>query len=206
MPDLTPKDIRPMDARWVAGFSNWGGVSPYDIFRGWTDDAHKLFPHYPDGLRIVGDGHDPDRYPWVPKRLKRDGLDGREAIALINATSFRGTSVILRRTIQKQPTIWSLHAWFDDLEVYRSRKRVDLSTIPDIAAAAALILAVDAERMLRRAAEDPTGPRIQICIAHNLSEDMNAHFVETVHGHLQTRAIQIEPESWSGSPVYVVRA
>lgn len=69
---------------------------------------HKLFPHYPDGLRIVGDGYDLDRYPWIPKRLKRDGIDGREAIALINATSFCGTSIVLRRWMEKQPMIWML--------------------------------------------------------------------------------------------------
>jgi predicted nucleotidyltransferase len=206
MPDLTPKDICPMDARWVAGFSTWGGVSPYDIFRGWTDDAYKLFSHYPDGLRIVGDSHDLGSYPWVPKRLKRGNLDGREAIALINSTSFRGISVVLRRRIEKRPTIWSLRAWFEDLELYRSRKRVDLSTLPDTVAAAALILAVDAERMLRRAAEDPAEPRIQICIAHDLNEDVNTYLVDPLYSHLETRAIRIEPESWNGPPVSIVFA
>jgi len=75
-----------------------------------------------------------------------------------------------------------------------------------MAAAAALILAVDAERMLRRAAESSGEPRIQISIGHELSEDMNAYFVEAVHDHLKTRAIRVEPEEWSGPPVSAVRA
>jgi hypothetical protein len=138
--------------------------------------------------------------------LKHGNLDGREAIALINSTSFRGISVVLRRRIEKRPTIWSLRAWFEDLELYRSRKRVDLSTLPDTVAAAALILAIDAERMLRRAAEDSAEPRIQICIAHDLNEDVNTYLVDPLYSHLETRAIRIEPESWNGPPVSIVFA
>lgn len=72
-------------------------------------------------------------------------------------------------------------------------------------AAAALILAVDAERMVRRATEDPAEPRIRISLAHNSDDDMNKNFVGTVFGYLQTRAIRVEPESW-GSSVSIVRA
>jgi nitrogen fixation protein len=206
MPDFTPSDIRPMDGRWVAGFARNGIVSPYDIFRGWTDQAHKLFPDYPDGLRVVGDGHDLSNYPWVPKRVRAGCLDGREAIVLVNATRFWGTSIILRRGIEKDFASWTLHARFENLELYRSRKRIDLSTLPDMAAAAALILAVDAERMLRRAAEELAGPSVQIRIGHDLDKDMRSYFVDAVHDHLQSRAIRIEPENWSGPPVSVVRA
>jgi len=39
MPDLTPRDIRPMDGRWAAGFADYGIVSPSCIFRGWTDET-----------------------------------------------------------------------------------------------------------------------------------------------------------------------
>lgn len=206
MPDFAPNDLRPMDGRWVAGFSQWGDVSPYDIFRGWTDEAHKLFPHYPEGLRIVGDGHELGSYPWVPPCLKVGDFDGREAIVLINATPFRGTSVVLRRRVEKDPENWTLHAWFEHLEFYRSRRRVDLSTLPDLAAAVALILAVDAERMLRRAAEGPVGLRIQVRISRKLDEDMNAQFIDAVHNHLQTRTIRIEPEEWAGPLVSVLCA
>ncbi len=205
MPDLTPNDIRPMDGRWVAGFCGGGSVSPFDIFRGWTDEAHKLFPHYPDGLRVVGNGQNLNSYPWIPKHLKNNDLDGRDAIALVNATLFGGTSVVLRRRIEKASAIWTLHAGFENMELYRSRKRVELSTLPDMAAAAALILAVDAERMLRRTAEESAGARVQISVRHDLGESMNAYFVESVRAHLQTRAIRIEPEEWSGPLVSVVR-
>jgi len=206
MPDFTPNGLRPMDGRWVAGFSKWGGVSPYDIFRGWTDDARKLFPHYPEGLRVIGGNRDLASYPWVPKRLKAGGFDGREAVALVNATPLKGTSIVLRRKVEQGSENWILHAWFEHLEFYRSRKRVDYSTLPDLAAAAALILAVDAERMLRRAAEESAGAGIQICVRRDLDEDMNVHFIDAVHNHLQARRIRIEPEGWSCPPASVVRA
>jgi predicted nucleotidyltransferase len=206
MPDLTPINIRPMDGWWVAGFAPHGIVSPYDIFRGWTDQAHRLFPNYPDRLRVVGDGHDLSNFPWLPKRLKSDGLDGREAIALVNATRLRGTSIVLRRRIEHDLATWTLYAWFESLELYRRRSRVDPSTLPEMAAAAALILAVDAERMLRRAAEESAEPAVEIRIRHDLDKDMNRYFVEAVHNHLQTRAIRIEPEDWPGPPVSVLRA
>ena len=35
---------------------------------------------------------------------------------------------------------------------------------------------------------------------------MNAHFIDAVHDHLQSRTIRIEPQKWSGPPVSVVRA
>src|SRR5262249_47579839 len=69
MPDLSPADLRPMDGRWICGFQTWGSVSPYCIFRGWTDEAHALFPRYPEGLVVVGDDFEPLRPIWVPKRL-----------------------------------------------------------------------------------------------------------------------------------------
>ena len=109
-----------MDARWVAGFMPWGGVSPYDIFRGWTDEAHKLFPHYPEGLLVAGDDFKPHNAPWLPKRLKKGGLDGRDAIALINANEFWGTSVVLNRRIERSATHWTLVASIEDLELFRA--------------------------------------------------------------------------------------
>lgn len=191
MPDLTPAPVRPMDARWVAGFGGSGMVSPYDIFRGWTDDAHALFPHYPDGLRVVGDNHNLRNYPWTPKRLKKQGLDGRNAVALINATAWWGTSLVLRRHIEIDTAHWTLHAGFSDIQFHRARKHVHLVTLPDMAAVTALILAVDAERMLRRAAELSDPPAIRIRISDvGLSEDLRSHFAEVVRDHLDNRAIR----------------
>jgi hypothetical protein len=116
------------------------------------------------------------------------------------------TSLVLRRRVEKGSENWTLHAWFENLELYRSRKRVDLSTLPDLAAAAALILAVDAERMLRRAAEESARAAIQIRVRRELDKDMNAHFIDVVQEHLQTPTIRIEPEEWSGPPVSIVRS
>ncbi|AEH87032.1 hypothetical protein [Mesorhizobium opportunistum] len=204
MPDLTPRTIRPMDARWVAGFSTWGMVSPYHIFRGWTDDAHKLFPHYPEGLRIVGDNFRLNDDFWKPKRLKIGGLDGRSAVCVINATQWWGTSVVLRRKIDTNRTAWTLNASFGDLELHRSRKWVELTTLPDIAAAISLILAVDAERMLRRAAEVSVTTTVRIELTESeISEDLKSHLVEPVRNFLKSRAIRIEPLDWQGPRVEI---
>jgi len=204
MPDLSPEAIKPMDARWVAGFSQAGVVSPYDIFRGWTDDAHALFPTYPDGLRVVGDNHDLSRYFWTPKRLKKPGLDGREAVALISAKEWWGTSVILRRRIEAGPTLWTLNASFSDLQLYRARKHADLATLRDLAAVAALILAVDAERMLRRANELPQPLSIGIAIDNSgVTDEVRPDFIDPLLTHLNDRVVRIEPVGWKGEKVVV---
>lgn len=205
MPDLTPTPIRPMDARWVAGFEKTGMVSPYDIFRGWTDDARKLFPHYPAGLRVVGDDYQLNADFWMPKRLRRKGLDGRHAVALINATQWWGTSIVLNREIKASDAVWTLRARFTEFELLRSRKWPEVSTLPDIAAAAALILAVDAERMLRRATELPSGPTIQIDLRSDANEEnLCGFFYEPTRELLHERAIRIEPPDWTGSAVAIL--
>ena len=101
MPNLEPAPIQPMDARWVAGFSETGMVSPYHIFRGWTRDARALFPRFPDGLRIVADDDALLHSPSVPALLKRPRLDGRKAVALVNATERLKTGLILHRWLGK---------------------------------------------------------------------------------------------------------
>lgn len=206
MPDLTPEAIRPMDARWVAGFWEIGEVSPYDIFRGWTDDAHALFPNNPDGLRVVGDDHNLSHYPWTPKRLRKPGLDGRNAVALISATKWWGTSLILHRHIEVSPSSWILHAGFSDLQLYRARKYADWATLRDLSAVTALILAVDAERMLRRTSELPQPPTIRIAIDDNggLTDDIRPDFLEPLRAHLAERTIRIEPPDWTGEKAVLI--
>jgi len=204
MPDLVPRPIRPMDARWVAAYWDWGTVSPYDIFRGWTDDAHNLFPHYPEGLRIGGDDFRPRGDFWTPKRLAAKGLDGRNAIALINATQWWGTSIVLCRKIETGAELWALDASFSDFELYRSRKRLEPTTVPDIASATALILAVDAERMLRRSAELPSAPSVEIRITGIAdNQALQSQLVSRVHHLLKTRAIRIEPLGWQSLPIRI---
>ncbi|MER8748097.1 hypothetical protein NKH57_02285 [Mesorhizobium sp. M1050] len=204
MPDLAPGPIRPMDARWVADYRKWGNVSPYDIFRGWTDDAHKLFPHYPEGLRVAGDDFRRHSEFWVPKRLGATGLDGRSAVGLMNRTQWWGTSIVLCRRIETTAKLWTLDASFSDLELYRSRKRLELMTLPDLASVTALILAVDAERMLRRAADSLAPPSIEIRIAGVTdNRDFQSHFVEPLHNLLKTRAVRVEPPGWEDRSVQV---
>lgn len=73
-----------------------------------------------------------------------------------------------------------------------------------MAAAAALIVAVDAERMLRRAAEQESPPEIQVLLDRaELSGDMETDFFDTISEHLHARRIKIEPDGWMGAPVLI---
>lgn len=200
IPDLAPGAMRPMDGRWIAAYSSWGVVSPYDIFRGWTDDARRIFAHYPENLRVLGDDHELRGFPWTPKRLTKSGLDGRSSLLVVDATRFWGLSLVLHRAIDISGTAWTLRASFGDVELHRSRKRIDLASVPPIVGAIALILAVDAERLLRRANELPVVPQVRVRIA---SDGMNDEFcdyvAEPIREMLRSRAIRIEPEGWDAA-------
>ncbi|HWT42151.1 MAG TPA: nucleotidyltransferase domain-containing protein [Sphingopyxis sp.] len=200
LPDLTPGELRPMDARWIAGFKPWGAVSPYDIFRGWTDEGERLFGSYPEHLRIVADGHDLRGFPWIPKPVSKGGLDGRNAIAIVNAADWCGTSITLRRAIEGRPGSRGLHASFTDLALYRRRKHVEISTLFDMVSAVSIILAVDAERILRRATESGEPREVTIRISSDdLPEDMRRHFAQEIADMLARRAVAIEPAGETAS-------
>jgi hypothetical protein len=171
-------------------------------FRGWTDEAHKLFPHYPRGLLVAGDDFNPHNAPWLPKGLKKGGLDGREAIALINANELGGTSVVLRRQIERSAAHWTLVASIEALELFR-RKRLEASTVPDLAAAAALILAVDMERMLRRSVETEECPAVRFRIRCEPTDHAST-IRDAVLALLEKRVIRIEPVGWIGTPATVL--
>lgn len=187
-----------MDGRWVAGYSTWGVVSPYDIFRGWTDDAHRLFANYPEDLRVLADGFDLRSFPWQPKRLRQPGLDGRAALLVMDATEWWGVSLVLNRAIETSDRQWILHARFSNIELNRARTRVDLASTPAIVGAVSLVLAVDAERMLRRAREQSDAPRIEIQIAGDgLIDEIRVHVVDEIAKALRSRSVRIEPEGWA---------
>lgn len=201
MPDLTPRQLRPMDARWICGFQPWGTVSPYEIFRGWTDEAHKLFPRYPDNLFVAGDDFKPHSVPWLPKHLIKGGLDGRAAVVFCNANEFWGTSVILRRRMDITDASWTLVAGFEDLELFR-RRRIEPMSVSDIASAAALVLAVDAEHMLRRSAEIKSEPMIRLEMRCERSSSERL-VCESVTDLLKRRLLRVEPLGWTGSRVAI---
>ena len=87
-----------------------------------------------------------------------------------------------------------LQASFTDLLRHRSRKYIDHSTLPGMVAAVSLILAVDAERMLRRAIDQdmPVKVTVQI-VAGDLPDDMRHYFIEEVVDNLAKRTVAIEP-------------
>ncbi|MDT7529204.1 hypothetical protein OVY29_11060 [Sphingopyxis sp. SE2] len=129
-----------------------------------------------------------------PKTVKRKGLDGRNAVAIVDATEWSGTSITLHRAIEKTHDRWMLRASFSDLALHRSRKYVDLYTLPDMVAAVSLILAVDAERMFRRANEAGMQSNVTIRIsAEGLREDMREHFAQRIADMLARRVVAIEP-------------
>lgn len=196
VPDLTPTPLQPMDARWVAGYSRWGRVSPYDIFRGWTDECKQLFPEYPRTLRIAASGDDLRDYPWRPKTMKRPGIDGRAAIAIMSATEFWGTCITLHRSIYDISGKMVLEASFSDLLLHRSRKYIDLGTLPEMVSAVSLILAVDAERIVRRTADRDMRTEVTIkIVSGDLPDDMKHYFVDEVVKSLAQRIVAIEPAS-----------
>lgn len=193
-PDLTPVPLQPMDARWVAGYDRWGSVSPYDIFRGWTDECRQLFPEYPQDLRIAASGDDLGDFPWQPKTIKRPGIDGRAAVAVISATKFWGTCITLHRSIHHISGKTVLEASFSDLLLHRSRKYIDLATLPEMVSAVSLILAVDAERMLRRAIDRDSPAEVTIrIVSGDLPDDMRDYFVHEIVKTLEQRTVAIEP-------------
>lgn len=200
MPDLTATQLRPMDARWVAGYDSGGTVSPYCIFRGWTDECRQLFPEYPRTLRIAASGDELRNFPWLPKTIKRPGLDGRSAVAIVSATEFWGTSVTLHRSIQDISGEAVLKASFSDLLLHRSRKYIDLATLPEMVSAVSLILAVDAERIIRRAIDRDIAAKVTIQISSgDLPEDMIQYFVKEIVENLVKRTVAIEPVGFPSS-------
>jgi hypothetical protein len=90
------------------------------------------------------------------------------------------------------------------LELFRNRKRPEASTLPDIAAATALIIAVDAERMLRHAAELPTNPTIQIDLRPDDDTSLRQYFYEPTQRLLQQQAIRIAPLDWECSNLVII--
>lgn len=87
-----------------------------------------------------------------------------------------------------------LRASFSDLLLHRSRKYIDLATLPEMVSAVSLVLAVDAERVLRRSIDRdmPVKLTIQI-VAGDLPDDIRDYFIEEIVETLAKRTIAIEP-------------
>ena len=194
LPNLTPARLQPMDARWVAGYDRRGEVRPYDMFRGWTEDCMRLFPDHPRHLRVAAFGDDLGRFPWTPAVLKRPDLDGCGAVAVVHATDFSGMCVTLHRLIEEEDSGALLTASLGDLLLHRNCKRADPAGVPEMVAVISLILAVDAERALRRAAERSGPAKVTIrVLADDLPDEIQVHLRDKVVDTLAQRVVAIEP-------------
>jgi hypothetical protein len=190
-----------MDGRWVPGFQDWGEVCPSSIFRGWTKDARRVFAAYPWNLRVFADGYKQNDFPWVPEALKRGGIDGRSLLLVVavdaGAVDCCGVSVVLSRRIEITDDKWTLYAEMVDVELHHARPVVDPQSLSPIVGAIALVLAADAERMVRRAAELPTMPAIAISLKRAGLVDMLQRFlIDQIHKKIKSRVVAVEPEGF----------
>ena len=194
-----------MDARWIGDYWGLGAVSPYDIFRGWTEDAHKLFPRYPEGLRVGTSSGALGDESWLPRQSKVSDLDGRGAVALLKIRPGAETRIVLHRRIDISDGHWVLEAAFSDLGLRRGQKYLAPEALLDLTAAAALIIAVDAERMLLRAGDRAKPPTISVRVGERADDNGRpcSCFVEPTVSLLQARRVRMEPLNWGGPAVAV---
>jgi predicted nucleotidyltransferase len=202
LPSLAPNPLRPMDGRWITNYKPWGTVSPYDIFGGWNDAAHALFPRYPEGLRVVADGHDKVNTQWTPKRVHQSGLDGRSKVAVFKQNWWGGLGLVLCREILTSDPI-ELIARLESLELFRVRSQLQ-PIVEDVASAIALILACDGERIVRREMEQGRITQVQISIdATDIKATLREPFLDQIERRLAERIAKIEPNGWEGPPVKI---
>jgi hypothetical protein len=182
-----------------------GSVSPHNIFGGWTEAARTLFSRYPDGLRVLAAEYDLSNFPVAPKRLAKPGLEGRRRVLVAKALEWwGGASVVLCREMPKtdRPT---LRATFESQQLFRLRTQFYLTLIDDLASAIALILATDAERMMRRASDLGNPQCVAIHIdGGELMEPFRSELLSAIMDRLVHRSVEIEPPLWEGPPAEIV--
>jgi predicted nucleotidyltransferase len=203
MPDLAPtQELRPMDGRWLAAFEHNGWVCPHEIFRSWTDEARRLFSNPPYRFRVVTDATSLGD-SWKPKRTKSSGLDGRNNILIMDVDDIEGASFVLRRSVDITPKAWTLRVGLEDFQAQRKRTAIEAKCFFSIITGAVMILAVDAERLLRRSAETPEKPDVYIRIESNAADWRLPHAEEWMQKMLSDRLVRIEPEGWAGPKVSI---
>jgi hypothetical protein len=134
-------------------------------------------------------GGQPDKIELGATGQRRE----RGVITLCPSNRLRIRPTVLRREIATTSASLSLRAWFESPQLYRARTRVDLISVLYLAAAASLIIAVDAERMLRRTAEQGSNLDVQICIdPGELAGELRSHLMAMLNDHLRHRNVHIE--------------
>lgn len=193
-PSFSAAVLRPMDARWISGYDPSGEISPLDIFGDWTEKCRKLFQTYPHNTRLIADGFQPFNFPWTPPSAKAAQIDGRANVVIASAVGRAGLAITLNRQITVEETGGVLAASFHDMVARRERDCGDLGFLAPMIATAALILAADAERIVRRMADNGHTPAVDIVIAGaELPSGFRRRFVDEVALLLSERSVQIEP-------------
>ncbi len=102
------------------------------------------------------------------------------------------------REISVEPKGCVIQARFEDAELYRARKRLDPSVAGEIASAAALIIAVDAERVFAGLSEADAEVAVSVSIEGD--DGIGSHRGGQNGGcqRLAGRAVRIEPSGWTG--------
>lgn len=104
-------------------------------------------------------------------------------------------SVTLRREIREDGNGIRLMAHIGDLHLHRPRRHIDTRAISEISAVASLILAVDAERLVRRMSERGVAPDVTTCVgADDDGRSVPAALRDGVLATLDGRVIAIEPK------------
>jgi len=195
--------LRPMNATWLSGYTNWGRVSPYLLFRGHGPEAVKLFSTRPDALRVVLGGRSFSESSWTPAQLVDvPEMNGREDVALICGGDADGRGVILRRSIVEQSGSLRLSVSIDK-SIAAGEGGIVTSCL-GLAPAVALLAAADAERILRREFDRQVVRPLAIEISPACDGDEIAVFVAGMATQLlRLEELRLEPPAWTGEKVRV---
>jgi predicted nucleotidyltransferase len=200
LPDLSPDPVRPMHARWLYSYDGPERVSPYDIFGNW-EIAEPLFPSFPDGLKVMlaGDGSDAE---WTPKALNKK-VDGRDRVLLKVERLGAGTSVVLHRSIVDGDDGVRVIARLERAQMVGTSNPAPV-LFDDISRTIALLLATDAQRVMRRQMDIGEPKEVAIIVdSSSLKDPLSDRLGDDAFGHLEARRVSIEPDNWTGSPVRI---
>lgn len=204
LPELEAGPARPMDAHWLVAYAQYGTVSPYDIFGSW-EEAEPLFYRFPRNLAVLTDRDKKiaRRGDWMPDALGKGEIDGSERVVLTNHNGSEAISVVLKRTIVEDDAGIRITATLEASEMLNvTEPGQDL--YDDISSAITLLLATDADRVMRRQMDVGATKQVTIAIDNSgPTDDLRSMVASDTALLLEEGEISIVPEGWSG-PAFMV--